>query len=250
MDTLLNRRTIRSYTSQTVAPELLNELLAATIRSSTTGNMQLYSIVVTREEATRKALAPAHFNQPVSLNAPLLVTFCADFNRFNLWCEQRQAVPGYANFQSFMTAALDATIAAQTFCIAAEAKGLGICYLGTTTYNPDKIIEVLNLPRFVVPITTIALGYPAQIPEACERLPLEAVVHYEAYQPYTPESIDRLYAEKEAYAPNVQFTRENNKETLAQVFTDIRYPQANNEHFSHVLLEVLKGQGFLNSETL
>jgi hypothetical protein len=42
-----------------------------------------------------------------------------------------------------------------------------------------------------------------------------------------------------------QFVAENNKETLAQVFTDVRYTEKNNEYFSDVLLEVLKKQGFL-----
>ena len=70
--------------------------------------------------------------------APVLLTFCADFNRFNKWCLLNNAVPGYDNFLSFMTAAIDALLVAQTVCIAAEARGLGICYLGTTTYMPIR----------------------------------------------------------------------------------------------------------------
>ena len=77
------------------------------------------------------------------IQAPLVLTFCADFNRFNKWCRQRKADPGYDNFLSFMTAAIDALLAAQNCALAAEAHGLGICYLGTTTYNADKIIEIL-----------------------------------------------------------------------------------------------------------
>ncbi len=66
-------------------------------------------------------------------------------------------------------------------CIAAEARGLGICYLGTTTYMAHKIIEVLKLPAGVVPVTTITLGWPAENPEQADRLPLEAVIHKEIY---------------------------------------------------------------------
>ena len=160
LDFLKNRRTIRLYQTTDIPDDLLNELLEAAFRVSTTGNMQVYSVVVTRDAENKKKLAPAHFNQPTITSAPVVLTFCADFNRFIKWCEYRKADPGYDNFQSFFTAAIDALLAAQQFCTAAEAKGLGICYLGTTTYNADQIIKALNLPRFVVPITTITVGYP------------------------------------------------------------------------------------------
>ena len=113
----------------------------------------------------KKALAPLHFNQKVVTEAPVLLTFCADFNRFNKWCLLGNAEPGYDNFLSFVTASIDALLVAQTVCVAAESKGLGICYLGTTTYMAHKIIEVLKLPKGVVPITTVTMGWPAEIPE-------------------------------------------------------------------------------------
>lgn len=245
LNVLTQRKSIRKYTEQPISDELLNEILEAGVRSSTTGNMQVYSIVVTRESAKKEALAPCHFNQPMVKNAPVTLTFCADFNRFNKWCRQSNAEPGYDNFLSFVTAAIDALLVAQTVCVAAEAKGLGICYLGTTTYTSDKIIDVLNLPKGVVPITTVTLGYPDENPDQVERLPLEAVVHHESYCDYTAEKIAKLYKEKEESPANIGFVQENNKETLAQVFTDIRYKKADNEHFSQVLLTVLKQQGFM-----
>jgi nitroreductase len=245
IDVLLKHRSIRKYTDQPIDDGLLNELFTAGIRASSTGNMQTYSIVVTRDAEMKEKLAPAHFNQPVFKNAPVSLTFCADFNRFNKWCRQRNAEPGYDNFQSFVAAAVDAVLVAQNVCVAAEAKGLGICYLGTVTYNADKIIDILNLPKGVVPVATVTLGWPAEDPGLTERLPLEAVVHYETYNDYTPDDIDRLYKEKEGLDSNKQFVAENNKETLAQVFTDVRYTKENNEHFSRVFLDVLKKQGFL-----
>jgi len=245
LDQLNQHRTIRKYSNETIAPELLNQLLETTCRTSNTGNMQVYSIVVTTDSTIKEQLSPAHFNQPMVKQAPVVLTFCADFNRFSQWCEQRKAEPGYDNFQSFIAAAIDASIAAQTFCIAAESVGLGICYLGTTTYNAKEIIDVLKLPKLVVPITTITVGYPEITPEQTDRLPLDAVVHRETYTDFTPTLIDQLYAEKENSQFYKDFVAENNKETLAQVFTDIRYSKKNNEFFSEKFLEVLKEQGFL-----
>ena len=244
-DTLLKRRTIRKYTSEPVDDKLLNELLVMGCRTSTTGNMQVYSIIITTDTQVKNDLAPLHFNQKMITEAPVVLTFCADFNRFNKWCLLRKAEPGYDNFLSFMTAAIDALLVAQTFCIAAESKGLGICYLGTTTYNAHKIIKVLKLPRGVVPITTVTLGWPSEKPEQVDRLPLEAIIHKQTYADYSDEEIIKYYHPKEEREDSTQFVRENNKETLAQVFTDIRYKKADNVYFSKILLQVLKDQGFM-----
>lgn len=238
------RRTIRRYQEKDVTPALLNELMEIACRASTVGNMQTYSVVITRDAAMKEKLSPAHFNQPMVKKAPVVLTFCVDLNRFSKWCDQRQAIPGYDNLQWFVTGAVDALLAAQTFCVAAEEKGLGICYLGTTTYNPNQIIDALQLPKLVFPITTVTLGWPDELPEQVDRLPLEAILHQETYHDYSVEDIDRLYAYKESLPENLKFIAENNKETLAQVFTDVRYKKADSEFFSEVLLETLKKQGF------
>ncbi len=242
------RATLRQYSDRPVSQELLDELLEIACRASNTGNMQLYSIVVTRSAAMKQALAPAHFNQPQVTSAPVVLTFCADLNRYSQWCLQRDAQPGFDNIQSLAYAAIDAVIAAQTFCVAAEAHGLGICYLGTTTYNADQIVQVLHLPQLVMPIATVTLGYPAAQPQPCERLPLAAVVHQERYQDYTPQAIDELFAEKEALPANRHYVQINQKQTLAQVFTDIRYTKKDNEFFSEVFIDCLRRQGFLSEK--
>lgn len=247
-DFLLNRRTIRKYSAEYVDEATLSGLLSAGCRSSTTGNMQVYSIIITRDAAKKRELAPLHFNQKMVTEAPVVLTFCADFNRFTRWCKLRKAEPGYDNFLSFMTAAIDALLVAQTLCIAAEAKGLGICYLGTTIYTADKIIGILDLPAGVVPVTAVTLGWPAEQPDQPDRLPLEAVVHNETYHDYSDEEINSFYRDKEERKDSAEFVRENNKETLAQVFTDVRYKKADNIHFSKVLLQVLHDQGFMKNK--
>ena len=245
LEFMKNRATLRQYSQENISEALLNELLEIACRASNTGNMQLYSIVLTRDAAAKQALAPAHFNQPQVTTAPVVLTFCADLNRYTKWCLQRQANPGFDNIQSLAYAAIDAVIAAQAFCTAAEANGLGICYLGTTTYNADKIIDALQLPSLVMPIVTVTVGYPAQAPAMCERLPLAAIIHNEQYSDYSSEDIDALFLEKENLPANQHYVAVNNKQTLAQVFTDIRYTKKDNEYFSGVFVETLRRQGFL-----
>ena len=244
MESIKNRRTIRKYKQDDVPAALLNELLEESFRASTMGNMQLYSVVVTRDAEMKSRLAPAHFNQPMVTSAPVVLTFCADFNRFSKWCEQRKAVPGYNNFISFLNAATDALLVTQNFCTLAEEAGLGICYLGTTIYNPDQIIDLLELPELVVPVATITVGYPDECPEQPDRLPVQGIIHEEKYQDYTPSMIDQIYAYKEALPENKHFVEINHTETLAQIFTDIRYKKSENEFMSEGLKKVLKRQGF------
>lgn len=247
MNSMLNRRTIRNYSDKSVDDQLLNELLEIASRSSNTGNIQAYSIIVTRDPERKKNLAPLHFNQSQVINAPVILTFCADFNRFTKWANQRDATPGFDNIQSFTYASIDAIIMAQTFCVAAEDRGLGICYLGTTTYNAGKIAKVLELPKLVMPLTTISLGFPMEIPTdpLPDRLPLFGIVHNETYQDYTKADIDKIYKNKESLPENLKFVEINKKKSLAQIFTDLRYTKKDNEFFSNELLEALKNQGFL-----
>jgi len=246
LDTIFNHRSIRSYKSDAISKPVLDNILEAAIRTSTTGNMQVYSIIVTQDEERKNQLHKIHFGQGMILEAPLLLTFNADFNRFNKWCTERNAEPGYDNFLSFFTASIDALIAAQNATLAAEAQGLGVCYLGTTTYQAQKLVDFFNLPDGVVPVTTLVIGYPNEIPDLVDRLPAEGVVHYEEYKNYTSEDIDRIYKDKEALEETKKLIEENNFETLAQIFTKNRYPKAMNVDFSKLFLDLIKKQGFMN----
>ncbi len=245
MKTINTRRSIRRYAKREVSEELLNRLLTEAMRTQTMGNLQFYSVVVTRSDEQKQRLAPAHFNQPMVTQAPVVLTFCADTRRMTAWADNRQATPGYDNLLSYQNAATDALLFCQTFCNLAEEEGLGCCFLGTTVYMPQMIIDTLQLPRLVMPVATITLGWPDEQPPLTDRLPLAAIMHNETYTDYTPESIDRFYAEKEALPENEEFVRINNKQTLAQVFTDCRYTKKDNEALSKGLMEALKAQGFV-----
>lgn len=245
MKTITTRRSIRKYQRKEVDNELINKLLGQSERTQTMGNLQLYSVVITHSDEQKRKLAPAHFHQPMVTQAPVVLTFCADFRRTSSWAECRKAQPGYDNFLSFVNAATDTLLYCQTFCNLAEEAGLGLCFLGTTLYNPKSIIDTLQLPRLVMPVATITLGWPDETPELSDRLPLSAIIHDETYHGYTPERVDQFYQEKESLPENIQFCQVNEKETLAQVFTDIRYTKKDNEAMSKNLLDTLKQQGFL-----
>ncbi|MCD7969843.1 MAG: nitroreductase family protein [Alistipes sp.] len=239
-------RSVRSYKADPVPEQILTEILAAGTRASNTGNMQLYSMVVTRDRDLRERLAPCHFNQPCVTQAPVLITFCADINRFSAWCRQRGAEPVYDNFAWFFNAATDALLASQNVALEAEAHGLGICYLGTAIYTAAQICRILQLPSGVIPVTAMVIGYPDGEPPLTDRLPLDGVVHYETYHDYSLQDIDLIWASKEASEETRQLLEANGLPNLARIFTERRYKAEDNLSISRSYLECIREQGFFN----
>lgn len=241
---ITERRTIRKYSNKEVSKELIIKLLETASRAATMGNMQLYSVVINESEDMKNVLSSLHFNQPMVKSAQFVLTFCADFNRFSFWCKERNAEPGYNNFLSFLNAASDTLLFTQNFCTLAEDEGLGTCYLGTTLYNAEEIIRVLNLPKLTFPIAAITIGYPDEIPPQQDRLDISYIIHDESYNNYDSEMINNIYKFKESLKENKNFVSINNKENLAQIFTDIRYTKSANEIISKKLFNTLNSQGF------
>ena len=214
---IANHRSIRKYKSSPIDEEVLSDILHSAARASTCGNMQLYSLVVTLDARVRAELAPCHFNQPA-----------------------------YDNFEWFLNAATDALLAAENLALAAEAHGLGVCFLGTTLYTARDICRILHLPKGVIPLTTVVIGHPAEQPPLTDRLPLDAVVHYDRYKDYTDAEIDELWAEKEASPETAALLVENGLPNLAQIFTRNRYRREDNIAISRAYFELLREQGFFN----
>ncbi len=245
MELLKNHRTIRKYLSDPIPADILSDILESGIRSSNTGNMQLYSIVVTQTTDKKELLAPLHFNQPMVKAAPVVLTICWDFNRFLKWCEVSHTKTDFTNLLWLLNGTIDTSILAQNICVAAESYGLGICYLGTTLYNAPEIGNVLHLPAGVIPITTLTIGYPEFIPEQPDRLSLDSVVHYEEYKEYPDDKILEIYDFKEKLVESRKFVKENGKENLAKVYTEVRYKSADSIYFSGKLMKMLVDQGFV-----
>lgn len=244
-DYFSTRASVRDYDNRPVSDELLDNILQRAMRAPTCGNMQLYSVIVTRDEERKKILAKQHFNQPASVSCNIILTICADFYRFTRWCEISGAKPGYNNFHSFITSLTDAVIFTQQIVTIAEMEGLGTCYLGTVNYNAKEISSILKLPELVVPVASISLGYPKAEPKQVERLPLQSIVHHERFRCFSDSEIIDLFRDKEDFPDNKEYVKENGKDSLAAVFTDIRYPKDMNETVSESFMQLLKEKGFI-----
>ncbi|MCX7696614.1 MAG: nitroreductase family protein [Bacteroidales bacterium] len=243
---ILEHRSVRKYKPDPIPTDILLSIIEASLRGANTGNMQLYSVVVTTDPQIKEKLLPLHFNQIMVKEAPVLITFCVDIYRFSRWCELSDAEPAFDNFLMFMLATIDATIVAQNCVVLAESFGLGTCYLGTTLYNAQEMAQVLNLPQGVFPLIALTMGYPVELPAKTDRLPSSAVIHQDTYRLPSDDEIKSYFAEKENDPLYQQYVRENNLQNLAQVFTKVRYKEIDNISFSKKLLTALLKMGFMN----
>jgi nitroreductase len=254
IEQIAQHRSIRKYKPDPVPEDLLQRILEAGIRASSSGNMQTYSIIVTSDTSLKEKLFVAHRQQNMVLEAPLLLTFCADFHRMRHWLRLSQAPDNFDNFISFMIGAIDAVVVSQNVALAAESEGLGICYLGSTFSNCQQVGTILALPKNVVPVVGFTLGFPAEDPKLRDRLPLDGLVHYESYQDYNDNRIKEIYTEREVkgwerYMSSPRLRKlimESSAENLAQVYTEVKYPRRSYRKFSKNVLEYLKSQDFLN----
>ena len=239
---LLNsHRSIRKYKHTPVSQSVLNRIIEAGGRASNTGNMQLYSVIVTREPDRLAALSKLHYGQGAT--APLFLTICADVNRYHHWCRLSGCDEPYGNLLWFVSALVDASLCAQNICIAAEEKGLGFCYLGTVNYNTRQIADLLQCPKGVVPVIAIAMGYPNEEPRMSERLGQDAIVHNEVYHDPTDDDIIRTHRVRDEHPFNRQMVEENGTRNYCEIFTTKRYPRGMNVAVSNDLLQFLRDSG-------
>ena len=236
-----------------MSEDVLQRVLAAGVRASSSGNMQAYSIIVTRDRALRERLHAPHMEQDMVLQAPVLVTFCSDFHRMRRWLRLSDAEDNFDDFMSFMIGAIDAVLVSQNVALAAEAEGLGICYMGSTLANCDQIGSILRLPDNVVPVVGFVLGHPAEDPAPRDRLPLDGLVHDETYGPYSDERIRDIYRDREIagwerYMANPRLRERvdaSGVRNLAQLYTTVKYTRASHREFARTVLDYLARQDFM-----
>jgi nitroreductase len=247
-----SHRSIRSFTTQDIDDSLLNDILMTGLRSSSSGNMQTWSVIVTRDEAKKHVLYELHGEQEMILEAPLILTFCADVFRMREWIRVNNSKQSFDDLLGFLTGAVDAVIAAQTISLTAESVGLGICYLGTTWWAADKIIELLELPKGVFPVTSLVLGYPAENPVLRDRLPLELMVHQEKYHGLSDDEIREGHADREQKAWARYNAIDSVRQKLAEAgitrvtdyyTSEFKYSKELHHRVSEMLIETLQKQG-------
>ncbi len=249
-------RSIREYQDRAIDAGWLDGVLTeAFAGSSSSGNLNMVSVIKTGDPDRKSRLCELHFGQPMVNQAPLVLTFCADTFRTREWLERRAARPGFADFISWHVAAFDAIILAQTAALALESHGLGLCYMGTTLHSMREIADFLECPPHCLPVTSLVVGWPAEAPAQRDRLPPAAWIHDERYRRPTASDIDEIFAERErrgrerylALSPGMaQLWQAHGIDSLAQYYTSkIKYDPDRFAADSDALQRLLQERGFI-----
>lgn len=181
LEQIRKHSSIRQYKPDAVSKELIETIVVASQRSSTSSNLQMYSVVAVSDPEIKNHLAGLCGNQDHISQAPAFLAWCADLSRLDRVCQLRGYEYAGDYVENFLLSAVDTAILMQTATLAAESLGLGMCYIGAIRNQPQAVIELLKLPRLVFPISGMTLGWPATEPTAKPRLPLETVLHWNHY---------------------------------------------------------------------
>lgn len=251
---LRSHRSIRRFRPDPIPDSIIEQVLGdALVGTSSSGNLNSISMVLTRDPERRRKMYELQAEQEMVLEAPLHIAFCVDWYRTREWLRRRNARDNFNNFFGYHVGLVDAALISQSVSLGFEAHGLGICYLGTTVSSMGAIADFLELPETCVPITSIVVGYPKEDPPKRDRLPLSAFVHDETYQIPTGEQIDAIYAEREEkgwarYMGNPRtkaLAEEHGIQNLAEYYTsDLKYAPSEFIEISEEVQKTLEARGF------
>jgi nitroreductase len=196
-DLIMKRRSIRSFKDREIPEHIIDELLDAANNAPSGGNIQPISIILVQEATGRKELAEMVGKQPWVKNAPLSMIFCIDFYRAKKWASMSEVdFKGEKAFLPFLIAYADLMCAAQNVVVLAESHGLGSVYIGTILHVIDMARKYFALPKYVLPMMLLSIGYPKAVPKNVPKLKRDVIVHRERYKVLGDEDIKRAFENK------------------------------------------------------
>ena len=213
IETLLDRKSVRAFEKRPIEPEIRVQILQATLRAPTAGNMMLYSIIEVTDQRLKDRLAVTCDNQPFIARASMVWVFLADYQRwydYFLHCEvdevcaQEDRSMRTPEEGDLFLACCDALIAAQNAVVAAESFGIGSCYIGDIIEQYETHKELLNLPQYVFPICMLVFGYPTEQQKNREMTPRfdeKFIVFENGYHQLEHAEFDEMFAERQSRLP-------------------------------------------------
>ena len=247
LDVIMNRRTIRKFKSKPVPEELVLKIVEAGQRAPTACSLQTYTIIWVKDEEKRKALCEACGKQQFILEAPVTLTICADVRKLidiaKIGGNATSLERGFG-YAIKLFAIIDAALAAENMVIAAEALGLGSVFIGGALANP-KVVEILNLPKGVLPISLLCIGYPDENPPVRPRLPLEAALFIDEYRRLSKEQLEKaVRIMNEKLAEEGYYTKYSRRTPEFKWIDNVKRKLAINVEREKSIVETMKKQGY------
>jgi nitroreductase len=228
IDVLMKRRSVRAYAEQEIHADVQAEILKATLRAPTAGNLMLYSILNITDQALKDKLAITCDDQSFIAKAPKVWIFLADYQRWYDYflaagvepmCAQRELTMQKPEEGDLFLACCDALIAAQNAAIAAESLGVGSCYIGDIMERYETHRDMLNLPQYVFPICMLVFGYPTQQQlnrELTPRFDEKFIVFENKYQRLNKNDFDEMFAERQSRLLKIKSMQEQGIANVGQ----------------------------------
>jgi nitroreductase len=192
---LLNRRSIRRFKERPVPKEMVEKIVKAGQNAPTGGGQQAYSFILVSDEGKKRSIMQAIGRQAFMEEAPLWLMICIDWARFYRLCEELDLEIEYGPLTQFYRGVMDAMLAAENMVIAAEDLGLGSVFNGGVRNGLTKLSEILKLPKNVLPVLLLCIGYPDEEPPTRPRWPVEVVLHENEYRMPSDQQIKDYYEE-------------------------------------------------------
>jgi nitroreductase/FMN reductase [NAD(P)H] len=180
IENILTRRSFRRYLDREISEDLRKLLFACAQSASAKSDLQQYSIIDIRDQKAKDQLAELS-GSPFMEKAPVVLVFCGDIRRVQRISELRGLPFAQNTLDNFMNAVVDATLAMQTYILAAEANGLGCCPISHVRNDLDEVRDLLGLPEGVFPVAGLTTGWPSEERDVTLRLPPAVVIHHNTY---------------------------------------------------------------------
>jgi nitroreductase len=272
-DFMIKRRSVRSFKDQSISQDIICKLLDVANNCPSGGNIQPFSIITVQAQEARELLGRVIGSQPWVKNAPLSMIFCIDFYRIKKWATLSDTnFLGENALSHFLIAYADLMCAAQNVVICAESLGLGSVYVGSIQGSIDEIRKEFSIPKLVLPMMLLCVGYPESIPNTIPKLHRDVIAHKEKYNTLDDQEIQKAYEKKygdfdedlekyfmKAYIEVIEASKQegNNWLTLskkrmkrlgiknhAQFLFQLRYPAESMVKFNREQIQAFKRAGF------
>ena len=196
---LFERKSVRIFEDRPISPEDRLTILQAACQAPTAGNQQLYTILEITEPALKKRLSVTCDNQPFIADAPLVLLFCADCQKWYDAYRYAGCTPRHPSAGDLMLAVEDSSLAAQNAVTAAWSLGIGSCYIGDIMEHCELHRELFQLPPYVFPAVMLVLGYPtARQRERTKpaRCPRDSIVMENTYRKMDRDALYQMFSHK------------------------------------------------------
>lgn len=236
---LIERASCRNFSDKKIDQQTLHYLFEAGVHAPSGGNLQPFSIIKIEDDNTKKKLAKMCW-QEFMAKAPLNLIFCIDWRRIERWAQLEIApFSATSSFEHFWISFQDTIICAQNICTAADSLGLGSVYIGTIFYFLPELRDMLNLPKGVIPVVLLCIGYPKSELKIRKKLSVDTVVHNEKYQETSDKDLRDAFNAK---YPNVRI--EITEERLKRIYEVCR--TVHGEEFAKKCISKIKENGYIN----